>query len=153
MTISDNIDTTIFADKGSKIDNASPHGSCRCRAIWISDIHFRTPGYKAEFSLDFLKNHESEFRQELALVLIFFSIVTFYINFTLTQKVILFSSITLVSVVELLNSDLEAAIDKISFENCDLSKRAKELGSVAVFVFLLSCVLCWVIVMFDYVSS
>jgi diacylglycerol kinase (ATP) len=49
----------------------------------------------------------------------------------------------LVLIVELLNSGLEAAIDRVSFEIHDLSKRAKDLGSAAVFLSLLLCTGVW----------
>ena len=52
-------------------------------------------------------------------------------------------SLLLVLVVELLNSSVEAAIDRISFEHHDLSKRAKDFGSAAVMLTLLFALLIW----------
>ena len=49
----------------------------------------------------------------------------------------------MVLVIELLNSSVEAAIDRISFEHHDLSKRAKDFGSAAVMLTLLVTVLIW----------
>jgi diacylglycerol kinase (ATP) len=59
------------------------------------------------------------------------------------RKALLISSLIMVLVVELLNSSVEAAIDRISFEHHDLSKRAKDFGSAAVMLALLIALLMW----------
>ena len=85
---------------------------------------------------------ESAFRQELTL----FAITTpiaFFLPITYLEKALLISSLIMVLVVELLNSSVEAAIDRISFEHHDLSKRAKDFGSAAVMLALLIAVLMW----------
>ena len=56
---------------------------------------------------------------------------------------LLVGSVLLVLIVELLNSGIEAAIDRVSFELHDLSKRAKDLASAAVFLSLLLCAGIW----------
>jgi diacylglycerol kinase (ATP) len=56
----------------------------------------------------------------------------------------------LVLIIELLNSSVEAAIDRISFEVHDLSKRAKDFGSAAVMLALLLCGLTWVIILSEH---
>jgi diacylglycerol kinase (ATP) len=53
-----------------------------------------------------------------------------------------------VLLVELLNSAVEATVDRISLENHQLAKRAKDIGSAAVFVSLLNVVVVWVLVLF-----
>ncbi len=90
-------------------------------------------------------NEESAFRQELTLLLILTPIALF-LPISLLQKAILVSSLILVLVVELLNSSVEAAIDRISFEHHDLSKRAKDFGSAAVMLALLIATLLWLTV-------
>lgn len=60
------------------------------------------------------------------------------------EKCALIISLLMVIVVELLNSSVEAAIDRISFDHHDLSKRAKDFGSAAVMLALLVAVLLWV---------
>jgi len=90
-------------------------------------------------------NEESAFRQELTLLLILTPIALF-LPVSLLQKAILVSSLILVLVVELLNSSVEAAIDRISFEHHDLSKRAKDFGSAAVMLALLIATLLWLTV-------
>jgi len=57
-------------------------------------------------------------------------------------------SILLVLVVELLNSAVEAVVDRISLERHELSKRAKDIGSAAVFVSLANVVVVWALVLF-----
>ena len=85
---------------------------------------------------------ESAFRQELTLLIICTPIALF-LNVSILEKVALICSIIMVLVVELLNSSVEAAIDRISFEHHDLSKRAKDFGSAAVMLALLVAVLLW----------
>ena len=99
--------------------------------------------------LKFAYSEESAFRQELGLFLILLPIIIL-LDFTTVERVLLFATLILVLVVELLNSGLEAAIDRISFENHALSKRAKDLGSAAVMVSLFSCIFCWVLVLISY---
>jgi diacylglycerol kinase (ATP) len=59
----------------------------------------------------------------------------------------LIATVLLVLVVELLNSSIEAAIDRISTDRHELTKRAKDAGSAAVFVALVLCVLVWAILL------
>jgi diacylglycerol kinase (ATP) len=61
------------------------------------------------------------------------------------ERVLLIASVLLVLIVELLNSSVEAAIDRIGFDTHRLSKRAKDLGSAAVLVALAGLVLAWVL--------
>ena len=85
---------------------------------------------------------ESAFRQELTLFLIL-TPIALVLTISHLEKVLLISSLVMVLVVELLNSSVEAAIDRISFEHHDLSKRAKDFGSAAVMLALLIAVLLW----------
>jgi len=92
---------------------------------------------------------ESAFRQELALSLILIPLAI-YLPVTPIEKILLIASVILVLIIELLNSSVEAAIDRISFEVHDLSKRAKDLGSAAVMLALLLCALTWAIVLSEH---
>lgn len=85
--------------------------------------------------------HEHAFRQELFLALVLLPFAVF-LPLSVGEKALLISALLLVLVVELLNSAIEAVVDRISLDNHDLSKRAKDLGSAAVF---LSCVIVIVI--------
>jgi diacylglycerol kinase (ATP) len=86
---------------------------------------------------------ESAFRQELTL-LILLTPVALFLQISPLEKCALIVSIVMVLVVELLNSSVEAAIDRISFDHHDLSKRAKDFGSAAVMLALLIAALLWI---------
>lgn len=79
--------------------------------------------------------HESAFRQELALI-VFFLPAGIWLGRTPFEIAILVSSLLLVLVVELLNSAIEAAVDRHGEEHHELSGRAKDLGSASVFLAL-----------------
>jgi len=81
---------------------------------------------------------EDAFRQECWLALVLMP-SAFWLGRSWVEVALLLGSVLLVMIVELLNSGIEAAIDRVSFELHDLSKRAKDLASAAV---LLSLVLC-----------
>ncbi|PVX74679.1 diacylglycerol kinase (ATP) [Paraburkholderia unamae] len=85
---------------------------------------------------------ESAFRQELTLAAILVPIGVF-IPVEPVERVLLLGSIMLVLIVELLNSSIENAVDRIGLERNELSGRAKDLGSAAVTVALLLCVMTW----------
>jgi diacylglycerol kinase (ATP) len=59
------------------------------------------------------------------------------------EVALLAGSVLLVMIVELLNSGIEAVVDRVSFELHDLSKRAKDLASAAVFLSLVLCSSMW----------
>lgn len=99
----------------------------------------------AGYSYDGLKTAyqgESAFRQEtwLAVVLV---PAAFWVGQGWIEVALLAGSIILVMIVELLNSGIEAVVDRVSFELHDLSKRAKDLASAAVFLSLLLCGSVW----------
>jgi len=83
----------------------------------------------------------------LSLILIPLAI---YLPVTPIEKILLIASVILVLIIELLNSSVEAAIDRISFEVHDLSKRAKDFGSAAVMLALLLCAFTWVIILSEH---
>ena len=85
---------------------------------------------------------ESAFRQELWLAALMFPLA-FWLGRSWVEVALLAGSLVLVLVVELLNSGIEAAIDRVSYELHDLSKRAKDLASAAVFLSLLLCAGVW----------
>ena len=85
---------------------------------------------------------ESAFRQELTLLTLL-TPVAIFLPISSLEKCVLITSLIMVLVVELLNSSVEAAIDRISFDHHDLSKRAKDFGSAAVMLALLIAALFW----------
>ena len=93
--------------------------------------------------LVFAVREESAFRQELTLAACLLPMALIF-PFELLERLLLIGSVVLVLVVELLNSSIEAAVDRISFEHHGLSKRAKDYGSAAVMLALLMCALVWI---------
>lgn len=93
-------------------------------------------GFKAAFK------HEDAFRQE-----VFFSVVliplAFFLEAEALHRVLMIGSVFLVLIVELLNSAVEAVVDRVSIERHALAKRAKDIGSAAVFVALTNVVMTW----------
>lgn len=85
---------------------------------------------------------ESAFRQEAWLALVLLPAAA-WVGQTWRDVVALMAVVLLVLIVELLNSAIEAAIDRISLDLHDLSKRAKDLGSAAVLLSLILCGLVW----------
>jgi len=92
--------------------------------------------------------HEAAFRQELLLCLVLVP-AAFWVGGNAVERALLVGSCLLVLVVELLNSAVEAAIDRIGNERHPLSGRAKDLGSAAVFISLCVVVLCWGLVIHE----
>ena len=83
-------------------------------------------------------HYESAFRQELWIAAVVFPLAM-WLGQNWLERSVLAASITMVFVVELLNSGIEAAIDRVGAEHHELSKRAKDLASAAVFLALLLC--------------
>ena len=93
----------------------------------------------ARYSLDGTRaawRHEDAFRQELILAAIMIPTAAL-LPVTLVEKIVLIGVVVLVLIVELLNTGIEAAIDRDSLEINTLGKRAKDYGSAAVMLSLL----------------
>lgn len=85
---------------------------------------------------------ESAFRQETWLCIVA-TPIAFWLGRNWVEIALLLACLALLLIVELLNSAVEAAIDRISFDRHELSKRAKDIGSAAVFIALLLCAGVW----------
>ena len=101
--------------------------------------------------LKFAYAEESAFRQELALASVLLPLAC-VLPASPAERVALIGVVVLVLIVELLNSSVEAAIDRISFDNHALSKRAKDFGSAAVMLALGLCVLTWAIILLPRIT-
>lgn len=86
--------------------------------------------------------NEAAFRQELLLSAIL-SISAFFLPVTTLERVLMIGSLFLVLIVELINSSIEAAVDRVGDDWHELSGRAKDIGSAAVFVSLLLALFIW----------
>ena len=87
--------------------------------------------------------HEAAFRQELLLILLL-TPLAFWLGEGMTQKLLLLLVSWLVVIVEVLNSGIEAVVDHIGSEHHELSGRAKDLGSAAVFLSLMLSLVVWI---------
>ena len=92
--------------------------------------------------------HESAFRQELTLALVM-TPIALWLGRTGYERLMLIACLLLVLIVELLNSAIETAIDRVGPEHHELSGRAKDLGSAAVFVSLVLVLVVWTTVAWD----
>jgi diacylglycerol kinase (ATP) len=92
--------------------------------------------------------HEHAFRQELMVFLIG-SAVALMLHISAFEKLMLIGVLLLVLIVELINSAIEAVVDRISLERHPLSKNAKDFGSAAVFLTFLLAGAAWAVVLFN----
>ena len=91
---------------------------------------------------------ESAFRQESLLCVVLIP-AAFWLGTTAVERSLLVGSCLLVLIVELLNSGIEAAVDRIGSEHHDLSGRAKDLGSAAVFLSLALVLVVWALIAWE----
>ena len=105
------------------------------------DRVIRATGYSIE-GLTTAYRGESAFRQEFWLAVVLLPLAP-WVGRGWVETALLMGTVMLVLIVELLNSGIEAAIDRISLELHELSKRAKDLASAAVFLSLLLCAGVW----------
>lgn len=101
----------------------------------------RAAGYSMD-GLTLAYRGESAFRQETWAAVVLLP-AAFWLGRSWVEVALLVGSVLLVLIVELLNSGIEAAIDRVSYELHDLSKRAKDLASAAVLLSLLLCAGVW----------
>jgi len=94
---------------------------------------------------------ESAFRQEAMAALVLLPLA-FWLGRTWVEVALLAGSVVIVMVVELLNSGIESAIDRIGPEWHDLSKRAKDMGSAAVLLSLLVCGGIWLSALWSWLA-
>jgi len=90
--------------------------------------------------------HEDAFRQEVIAAVLLLPLALWLGNSGVERALMVFS-VLLVLIVELLNSAVEATVDRISLENHALAKRAKDIGSAAVMVSLLNLLIVWALVL------
>ena len=91
---------------------------------------------------------EDAFRQEVMLAALLIPLA-FWVGTSAMQRALLIGCVLLVLIVELLNSAIEATVDRISFENHRLAKRAKDIGSAAVLLSLVNAALLWGVIVID----
>ena len=119
----------------------SPHkGKTGVRRIWNA-LFYSLEGLKAAY------RHEDAFRQEVWLAVVLIPLAL-YLPASGTGKALMVASVLIVLIVELLNSAVEATVDRVSLEHHRLAKRAKDIGSAAVFMSLVNVAAVWALVLF-----
>lgn len=99
-----------------------------------------------KYSIQGLKSaflNETAFRQECFLLVAAY-IIVMLIDFSIYERILLVGSVGFVMIVELLNSAIECVVDRIGTERHELSGRAKDYGSAAVFLSVLLAVILWI---------
>lgn len=107
----------------------------------INAFGYSLSGFKVAFA------KEDAFRQEVFLSIILVT-VAIYISNSSIELVLLIGSTLLVPIIELLNSAIEATVDRVSLDKHPLAKRAKDIGSAAVFLSLVNLAATWLIIIF-----
>ena len=107
---------------------------------WIKALGFTWLGLKAAYK------HEEAFRQEAWLLAVSTPIALWFGDSGI-EKALLIGSVLLLLIVELLNSAVEAVVDRFGGEHHELSGRAKDMGSAAVFVAMMNTAIVWLFVL------
>lgn len=119
----------------------SPHkGKTGLKRVWNA-FFYSVAGLKSAWK------HEDAFRQESILALLLMPLA-FLLADAALERALMIAVVLLVLIVELVNSAIEATVDRISLENHDLAKRAKDIGSAAVLIALLNVVVVWGLILF-----
>lgn len=106
----------------------------------INAFGYSMAGLKAAYQ------NEDAFRQEVLLAVVLLPLA-FVLEKNGMARALMVGSVLLVLVVELLNSAVEATVDRISLENHKLAKRAKDIGSAAVLLSLVNLAVVWGLVL------
>jgi diacylglycerol kinase (ATP) len=106
----------------------------------LNAIGYSLQGFRSAYK------HEEAFRQEVLLAAVLIPLAL-ALPLPGTSRAIMVGSVMLVLIVELLNSAVEAAVDRVSLENHRLAARAKDIGSAAVFLSLANVAIVWALVL------
>ncbi len=106
----------------------------------LNAFGYSLDGFRAAYK------HEDAFRQEVLLAIIMVPLAL-WLPASHSGKALMIGSVLLVIIVELLNSAIEATVDRISLDRHDLAKRAKDIGSAAVLVSLINVMVVWGLVL------
>ena len=107
---------------------------------WKKALGFTWLGLKATYK------HEEAFRQEVLLLLVAVPLAI-WLGETGIEKSLLIGSVLLLLIVELLNSAVEAVVDRFGGEIHELSGRAKDMGSAAVFIAMINTAMVWAFIL------
>jgi diacylglycerol kinase (ATP) len=115
-------------------------GKTGLKWIWNA-LLYSLDGFSATFK------HEDAFRFEVLLALILIPLAL-HMHVSGVGKALMVGSVLLVLIVDLLNSAIEAATDRISIEDHVLAKHAKDMGSAAVMLSLINVPVAWLLILF-----
>jgi len=93
--------------------------------------------------------HESSFKIELVMALILIPII-YLIEISVTNKLLLFSSLMGILIAEAINSAIERVVDLVTLEHHEMAKRAKDVGSSIVFLSIILFIVVWITVLFGF---
>lgn len=131
-------------EQGPEVEMSKPGRKGVQRIFWAGYYSYR--GIRSA-----LKN-EAAFRQEFVLILVLIPLA-FWLGETVEHRLLLIGPCVLVVVVELVNSAIEAVVDRIGSERHVLSGQAKDMGSAAVFFSLVLVVISWGLIGWDRFCS
>lgn len=120
-------------------DESPFKGQTGLRRVWNA-LHYSLAGLRAAFVA------EDAFRQEALLAVVLVPLALLLSPLGLARALMI-ASVLLVLIVELLNSAIEAAVDRISLDRHPLAKRAKDIGSAAVLLSLVNVLVVWACVL------
>ena len=123
------------------MDTNKPNNNRGLRRL-INAARWSMKGFRSTF-----KNEEA-FRQEL-LVLVILAPIGYWVGENGVEQALLIGSLLFLLIVELLNSAVESAVDRIGPEQHELSGRAKDQGSAAVFVAVTLVIVTWLLILLD----
>ena len=96
--------------------------------------------------------NEAAFRQELLLALVLIPLAV-WLDVEPTQRLLMIAALFVVLITELMNSAIEAIVDRIGAERHELSGRAKDIGSAAVLLALILCATIWISILWPLLAS
>lgn len=106
----------------------------------VNAWYFSQKGFKAAYQ------HEEAFRQEVWALLVLLPL-SLWLGETPVERALLLGSLLLVPIVELLNSAIETNVDRVGLEHHELSGRAKDIASAAVFLVILFATSVWALIL------
>lgn len=109
----------------------------------IKAAGYSAKGLKAAFK------HEAAIRQELAILVLAIALVCVF-DLSVVERILMLGVVVLVFIVELINSAIEAVVDRIGVEHHELSGRAKDIGSAAVMVALFFAGFTWLYILISH---
>jgi diacylglycerol kinase (ATP) len=133
------LQSRAFLRGGSFMQESPFKGKTGLQRLWNA-LGYSLQGIASAF------RHEDAFRQECLAAAVLIP-AAFFVPAGGMEKALMIASVLLVLIVELLNSAVEAAVDRVSLENHLLAKRAKDIGSAAVFLSLINVAVVWALIL------